>query len=33
VQQLFVATLTDDGRGDTIGTLAVTEQNSSTQQS
>ena len=26
VQQLFVATLTDDGRGDTTGTLAVTEQ-------
>jgi len=25
-QQLFVAALTDDGRGDTIGTLAVTEQ-------
>jgi hypothetical protein len=26
VQELFVATLTDDGRGDTIGTLAVTQQ-------
>jgi hypothetical protein len=30
VQQLFVATLTDDGRGNTIGTLAVTEQKTST---
>ena len=26
VQQLFVATLTDDGRGNTVGTLAVTTQ-------
>jgi hypothetical protein len=26
VQQLFVANLTDDGRGDTVGTLAVTRQ-------
>jgi hypothetical protein len=26
VQELFVATLTDDARGDTIGTLAVTQQ-------
>jgi hypothetical protein len=25
VQELFVATLTDDGRGDTTGTLAVTD--------
>jgi hypothetical protein len=33
VQQLFVATLTDDGRGDTTGTLSVTEQKSPTQQS
>jgi hypothetical protein len=32
VQQLFVAALTDDGRGNTIGTLAVTEQKTSTQQ-
>ena len=32
VQQLFVATLTDDGRGDTTGTLAVTEQKTPTQQ-
>jgi hypothetical protein len=26
VQQVFVATLTDDGRGDMVGTLAVTRQ-------
>jgi hypothetical protein len=26
VQELFVATLTDDGRGDTIGTLSVSQQ-------
>ena len=26
VQQLFVAALTDDGRGDTVGTLAITRQ-------
>jgi hypothetical protein len=26
VQQLFVATLTDDGRGNTTGTLSVTDQ-------
>jgi hypothetical protein len=26
VQQLFVASLTDDGRGNTVGTLAVTRQ-------
>jgi hypothetical protein len=26
VQELFVATLTDDGHGNTTGTLAVTEQ-------
>jgi hypothetical protein len=26
VQELFVATLTDDGRGDTVGSLAVTRQ-------
>ena len=26
VQQVFVAALTDDGRGDTVGTLAVTRQ-------
>lgn len=32
VQQLFVATLTDDGRGDTTGTLSVTEQKTPTQQ-
>ncbi len=32
VQQLFVATLTDDGRGDTTGTLSVTDQKSSTEQ-
>jgi hypothetical protein len=32
VQQLFVATLTDDGRGDTTGTLAVTEQKTPSQQ-
>jgi hypothetical protein len=32
VQELFVATLTDDGRGDTTGTLSVTEQQTPTQQ-
>jgi hypothetical protein len=32
VQQLFVATLTDDGRGDTTGTFAVTEQTTPSQQ-
>jgi hypothetical protein len=26
VQDLFVATLTDDGHGNTTGTLAMTEQ-------
>jgi hypothetical protein len=33
VQELFVATLTDDGRGDTTGTLAVTQQSQSSVQS
>lgn len=32
VEQLFVATLTDDGRGDTTGTLAVTVQQTPSQQ-
>jgi hypothetical protein len=32
VQQLFVANLTDDGRGDTVGTLAVTRQTQQTPQ-
>jgi len=32
VEELFVATLTDDGRGDTTGTLAVTNAGSLTQQ-
>ena len=33
VQELFVATLTDDGRGDTTGTLAVTDQKVTVQRS
>jgi hypothetical protein len=32
VQQLFVFTLTDDGRGDTTGTLAVADQQTPAQQ-
>jgi hypothetical protein len=32
-QELFVATLTDDGRGNTTGTLAVTQQSALAQQS
>jgi hypothetical protein len=33
VQELFVATLIDDGRGDTTGTLAVTQQSQASVQS